>query len=52
MTDCDFVFEVGEEYLVYARGGSEKLSTDRCTRTRRLVDAAADIKELGEPEHS
>lgn len=52
MTDCDFVFKVGEEYLVYARGDSKKLSTDRCTRTTKLVDAAADIKELGEPEHA
>ena len=51
LTDCDFVFKVGEEYLVYAHGDSEKLSTNVCTRTKRLADAAADIKELGEPEH-
>jgi hypothetical protein len=52
LTDCDFGFEVGDEYLVYAHGDPEKLSTDTCTRTKRLVDATMDIKELGAPEHA
>jgi|GEM_PF-3100767 len=49
LTDCDFGFQVGAEYLVYAHGDPKKLSTNTCTRTRRLVDAAADINELAEP---
>lgn len=42
-------FEVGEKYLVYARGGEkeEKLWETRCSRTKSLTDAAADIEELG-----
>lgn len=42
-------FEVGEKYLVYARGGdeNEKLWEIRCSRTKLLANASEDIKELG-----
>lgn len=42
-------FEVGEKYLVYARGekGHEKLWEVRCSRSTRLADASEDIKKLG-----
>ena len=41
-------FEVGEKYLVYARGSEkdEKLWETRCSRSKRLSDAAEDIAEL------
>lgn len=42
-------FEVGEQYLVYARGDEddEKLWEVRCSRTKSLADASEDITELG-----
>ena len=43
---CGYEFKVGERYLVYAHG-SDKLSTDICTRTRRVADAEIDLKVLG-----
>lgn len=42
---CGFNFEVGKTYLVYAHGGSEKLSTTICTRTAELK-ASDDEKQL------
>jgi hypothetical protein len=42
-------FEVGEKYLVYARGSeeNEKLWETRCSRSKLLADASEDIKVLG-----
>ncbi len=42
-------FEVGEKYLVFARGdkGHGKLWEVRCSRSARLADASEDIKKLG-----
>lgn len=42
-------FEVGEKYLVYARGSekNEKLWEIRCSRSKSLADASEDIAELG-----
>jgi hypothetical protein len=42
-------FEVGEKYLVYARGAddNEKLWETRCSRSKSLADASEDITELG-----
>ena len=42
-------FEVGEKYLVYARGenGREKLWEVRCSRSTRFADASEDVKKLG-----
>lgn len=42
-------FEVGEKYLVFARGGErdEELWERRCSRTKRLADASEDLQQLG-----
>jgi len=46
--DCGIDFQVGETYLVYADDDEEsgKIETDRCTHTRRLTDAGADLPYL------
>ena len=46
--DCGVDFQVGETYLVYADDDEEsgKIETDRCSRTRRLTDAGADLAYL------
>lgn len=47
-------FEVGEKYLVYARGSEkdDKLWEKRCSRSKRLADAAEDIAELERAKES
>ncbi len=48
---CGYPFEVGETYLVYAYEGNvfaNPYSTNLCTRTRPLADAAEDLAALGE----
>ena len=42
-------FEVGEKYLVFARGekGRGKFWEVRCSRSTRLADASEDVKKLG-----
>lgn len=55
VTDCEYPFETGKRYLVYAYGDENGLSTNRCTRTKRLKEAQEDLKKLGEgrkPERS
>ena len=47
--DCGYDFQAGETYLVYANsdeGSANSLSTDVCTRTRRLSDAGEDLAYL------
>jgi hypothetical protein len=47
--DCGYDFQAGETYLVYANydeGSADLLSTDVCTRTRRLSDAGDDLAYL------
>lgn len=44
---CDFHFEQGESYLVYAYGSKGGLETGSCTRTKKLKRAAKDLKALG-----
>jgi hypothetical protein len=45
---CNYSFEVGETYLVYAyRIPGGELRTDACTRTEKLTDAQDDRKILG-----
>jgi hypothetical protein len=48
---CGVEFKEGVEYLVYAdqqkNGDRVALSTNSCTRTRSLDNAAEDLKELG-----
>ena len=49
---CGLRFEIGREYLIYARGSvtmdsaETRLGTDQCTRTRQLDAAAADFPWL------
>jgi hypothetical protein len=48
MFTCSYGFRKDRTYLVYARrdaGG--RLSTSICSRTKRLKDARADLRELG-----
>lgn len=44
---CDFQFEEGESYLVYAYESKSGLQTGYCTRTKNLKRAARDLKALG-----
>lgn len=47
--DCGYDFQAGETYLVYANndeGSTNSLSTDICTRTRRLSEAGEDLAYL------
>jgi hypothetical protein len=47
--DCGFDFQAGETYLVYGNydeGSANSLSTDICTRTRRLSEAGEDLSFL------
>ena len=46
--DCGYDFQIGETYLVYADSDEDTnvVETDRCTRTRRLSDAGADLAYL------
>ena len=44
----DFRFKVGEQYLVYAFGDVDNLTTTSCERTTQLEKAAEDLKALGE----
>lgn len=43
----DFKFKVGEQYLVYAFGDVDNLTTTSCERTTELEKAAEDLKALG-----
>lgn len=44
---CGFPFEVGEEYLVYARAADGELHASMCSRTAPLASAAGDMAALG-----
>jgi hypothetical protein len=47
--ECGFDFQAGETYVVYGNydeGSANSLSTDVCTRTRRLSDAGDDLAFL------
>ena len=45
---CGYKFEIGEHYLVYANGTAKgELSTDTCTRTKKLLTATEDLRVLG-----
>jgi hypothetical protein len=43
---CGFFGEVGEKYLIYAYKRKETFTTNGCTRSRFLDDAAEDLKEF------
>ncbi len=45
---CGVGFEVGKQYIVYAnKGEAEVLSTNICTRTRRVSSTSRDERYLG-----
>lgn len=44
---CGFPFEVGQEYLVYARAVEGELHTSICSRTAPLAAAGEDLAALG-----
>ncbi len=46
----DFHFEIGKSYLVYAYGQPDRLNTDVCKLTRKIEDAADQLREIGEGE--
>lgn len=51
---CGYHFEIGKSYLIYAHGDKPKegeqpkLSTNICTRTCHIDQAADDLKAIGE----
>lgn len=45
---CGYDFKKNEEYIVYAYGEENKLSTDICSRTKLLTNAQEDLQELGD----
>jgi hypothetical protein len=45
--DCSFWFDVGETYLIFARGNGGNLTTSACSRSGRLIDVTDDLKALG-----
>ena len=45
---CGLTFVEGEEYLVYSENGSKVFL---CSRTRPILEATADLSELGEGRH-
>lgn len=46
---CGLAMGVGSEYLVYAGGEPEQLSTSNCSRSTLLEFATLDLAELGTP---
>ena len=44
---CGYSFKENEEYIVYAYGEEDTLSTGICSRTRLLASAQNDLQELG-----
>jgi hypothetical protein len=45
---CGYVFEEGEQYLVYADGSADNLTVSMCSRTQPLEWAEEDLAALGE----
>jgi hypothetical protein len=47
-TSCDYFFEVGKSYLIYASyANGSKINTNLCSGNKELQNAAGDIKLLG-----
>lgn len=43
---CTFAFEVGKDYVVFADGQKDALSTDQCVPNRELADSTRAVKQL------
>lgn len=50
VTACGYRFVVGEEYLVFASGDEQRLSTTWCQRTAGAASASATLASWGEGE--
>ncbi|MGB7068567.1 MAG: hypothetical protein WBD22_03675 [Pyrinomonadaceae bacterium] len=48
ISSCDYEFNEGDTYLVYAYGKKGELRTSFCTRTKLLKKADEDLRILGE----
>jgi hypothetical protein len=49
VSSCDYTFQVGEKYLVFAYGTSvETMQAQKCTRTQPLRSAEQEMKDLDE----
>jgi hypothetical protein len=46
--DEDFRFQVGIRYLVYASGTAGEFRTNSCRRTKTVMLAEEDLRELGD----
>ena len=50
VSDCMFGFEIGREYLIFARKGDDgRPTTGICTRTSALANAGPVLAQLGQP---
>ena len=47
-SSCDFTFQKGETYLIFAAGKENDYRTSNCQRTRKLTEAKDDLNILGE----
>jgi hypothetical protein len=43
---CTFSFEVGKDYVVFADGAKDALTTNQCVPNRELADAGRTVKQL------
>lgn len=48
MGDCGYPFKVGQEFLVFASREDRQWSASKCSRTKPVTQAAADIRQLGQ----
>jgi len=46
---CEYEFEIGRSYVVYAYGHSAALTTNTCSRTRPETDSIFEMERLGPP---
>lgn len=47
-SSCDYSYESGKKYLIFAYGKSDELQTGCCSRSRTMANAAEEIKGLEE----
>src|SRR5262245_16435278 len=47
-SNCGYTFQLGERYVVYARGSDGRLTTDMCSGTKLVSDAIEDLAFLKE----
>jgi len=47
---CEYEFEIGRSYVVYAYGPAGDLTTNICSRTRPETDSIFEMERLGPPQ--